>query len=44
MYKVLAKTFGTEHTYRLVVVPIWTTAVAANDDLLTDNLINEKKE
>lgn len=37
-FKVLGQTVGPENKFRLVVVPVWTTAVAANDETFKEQL------
>jgi len=37
-FKVLGESIGPESKFRLVVVPIWTTAVAANDATFKEQL------
>lgn len=37
MYQVLGQTFGPEDKFRWVLVPIWMTAVAANEALINEN-------
>lgn len=36
MYTVLGQTFGPENKFRLVAVPLWVTAVAANEPNFKD--------
>lgn len=38
MYQVLGQTFGPEDKFRWVVVPLWTTAVAANENTFEENI------